>query len=84
VCRDASALAGAVAVIAADQQVPELSRLVTGHPVTARGSAHCGGNPLAGGKFREFPHLRCSRYMTAAFWNALTRPAATCTPGVTE
>ena len=33
VCRDASALAGSVAVIAADQQVPELSRLLTGHAV---------------------------------------------------
>jgi DNA helicase IV len=33
VCADASALAGSVAVIAADQQVPELSRLLTGHAV---------------------------------------------------
>ena len=33
VCRDASALAGSVAVIAADQQVPELSRLLTDRAV---------------------------------------------------
>ena len=33
VCADASARAGSVAVIAADQQVPELSRLLVGHAV---------------------------------------------------
>jgi DNA helicase IV len=33
VCADASALAGSVALIAADQQVPELSRLLTEHAV---------------------------------------------------
>ena len=33
VCADATALAGSVAVIAADQQVPELSRLLTGQAV---------------------------------------------------
>ena len=32
-CADASARAGSVAVVAADQQVPELSRLLTGHAV---------------------------------------------------
>jgi UvrD-like helicase C-terminal domain len=52
VCADAAAQPGSVAVIAADQQIPELSRALTGH-----GLAHdvLDGEPAAGGRLTLVP-----------------------------
>jgi DNA helicase IV len=52
VCAEAGAQPGSVAVIAADQQIPELSRALTGH-----GLAHdvLDGEPAAGGRLTLVP-----------------------------
>ena len=57
VCAGASAQPGSVAVIAADQQVPELSRALRGlpHAVLAGSGEPDAGEPAAGGQFTLVP-----------------------------